>query len=350
MLLKLIKGFLLVSVVVAAVIGFWLKEHSENYGVTPLNLDAPVHFELKRGTSFFSFVNQLAKEGFIESAFKFRLYSRFQDNIDQIKSGEYQLSPGETYEQLLAKVIRGEVVQRNVTLIEGLRLSDYLDLFEGHEELIHNLKGKTYKEVAELVGIPHENPEGWFFPDTYSFTKGATDLDILKRAYQRTQKVLDDEWVKREKKLPLKTPYEALILASIVEKETGAPEEREEIAGVFVRRLQKGMRLQTDPTVIYGMGDEYQGNIRRSDLKKKTSYNTYQINGLPPTPIASSGREAIHAALNPKPGKSLYFVAKGDGRHYFSSTLSEHNNAVNRYQKKRKENYSSSIAAPEQTQ
>lgn len=350
MLIKLVKSAILLSLVVVIGAGFWLKEHTENYGLTPLNLDSPVLFELKRGTSFLSFVNQLSKEGLIESVFKFRLYTRFKENVDQIKSGEYRLYPGENYQQLLTKVNKGEVIQRNVTLIEGLTLKDYLLLFKNHEELIHTLEGKTHKEIAELAGVPHENPEGWFFPDTYSFIKGSSDLEILKRAYQRTQQVLDDEWEKRAKELPITTPYEALILASIVEKETGAPEEREEIAGVFVRRLDKGMRLQTDPTVIYGMGDAYQGNIRRSDLNKKTAYNTYQINGLPPTPIASSGREAIHAALNPKPGKSLYFVAQGDGRHYFSSSLSEHNNAVNRYQKKRKANYSSSISAPRETQ
>ncbi len=345
MLLKLAKFGLVISIAVAIIVGFLLKQHHDTYGKTPLGLAEPVLFELERGTSFYSFVNQLAKEDLIESTFKFRLYTRLVKNLNHIKSGEYRLLPGETYDDLLLKVNKGEVVQRNVTLVEGLRLSDYMQLFAQHAELIHTLEGKNYEEIATLLDIPHNNPEGWFFPDTYRFTKGTTDLEILTRAYQRTQRVLDDEWQKRRKNLPFKTPYEALILASIVEKETGAPEERGEIAGVFVRRLEKGMRLQTDPTVIYGMGDAYKGNIKRSDLKKKTAYNTYQINGLPPTPIASAGREAIHAALNPEEGKTLYFVAKGNGRHYFSSTLSEHNNAVNRYQKKRSANYRSSINA-----
>lgn len=341
--MKWLKIAILLLALIAAAAGIWLKNHADTYGNTIINLDEPILFELERGTSFVKFVNLLAKQDLIESADKLRLFIRFNPGFDQIKSGEYRIEPGLSYVELLNKFNRGEVVQRSFTLVEGLTLKDYLSQFEQHEELINTLKDKSYSDVAELVGIEQQNPEGWFFPDTYSFTKGTTDLDILKRAYQRTKKVLDEEWEKRAKNLPLKTPYETLILASIVEKETGAPEEREQIAGVFIRRLNKGMRLQTDPTVIYGMGDSYKGNIRRSDLKKKTAYNTYQINGLPPTPIASAGREAIHAALNPDDGKTLYFVAKGNGRHYFSKTLAEHNKAVYQYQKQRRQDYRSSV-------
>mgnify|MGYP000117690741 FL=1 len=199
------------------------------------------------------------------------------------------------------------------------------------------------QEIEKLLGLEATSHlEGQFYPDTYNFHKGDSDLDILKRAHNRLKTILGEEWAARQKDLPLESAYEALILASIIEKETGVPEERPEIAGVFVRRLQKKMRLQTDPTVIYGLGDNYQGNITRKHLRQDTIYNTYRISGLPPTPIALVGRAAIHAALNPKPGKSLYFVAKGDGSHYFSATLEEHNKAVRKFQLKRRSDYRSS--------
>lgn len=193
------------------------------------------------------------------------------------------------------------------------------------------------ERLMQTLGSEYKHPEGLFFPDTYFFEKGTTDIALLKTAYDKMKLVLEQEWKDKEQNLPLETPYQALILASIVEKETGASEERAQIAGVFTRRLQKGMLLQTDPTVIYGMGDSYKGNIRSKDLRQATAYNTYVITGLPPTPIAMPGQQAIHAALHPLKGKSLYFVAKGNGEgtHVFSATLREHNNAVNKYQRKR---------------
>ena len=187
-------------------------------------------------------------------------------------------------------------------------------------------------ELMQRIGIEDDNPEGWLFPDTYLFDRGTSDVEILSRAHRRMREVLDEEWAKREQGLPLETPYQALTLASIVEKETGLASERPQIAGVFVRRLQKGMKLQTDPTVIYGMGDDFDGNIRREDLTRPTPYNTYVIQGLPPTPIALPGREAINAVLHPADGDALYFVARGDGSHHFSATLDEHNCAVRHYQ------------------
>ncbi|MCW8887203.1 MAG: endolytic transglycosylase MltG, partial [Motiliproteus sp.] len=242
------------------------------------------------------------------------------------------------------------------SLIEGLRASDYLSKLAAHPDLVQTLKEQSHEQVAKQLGITSGKLEGWIYPDTYSFTRGTSDLDILTRAYQRMKKVLDQEWQQKQKGLPLNTPYEALILASIVEKETGVAFERPEIAGVFIRRLQKKMRLQTDPTVIYGMGDRYKGNITRADLKRKTAYNTYQIMGLPPTPIANPGKEAIRAVLNPAAGKALYFVAKGDGSHQFSATYAEHNKAVQHYQRsKRRKDYrsappSSALSKPKQQQ
>ncbi len=199
----------------------------------------------------------------------------------------------------------------------------------------------TSEQVMEAVGAAGQHPEGWFFPDTYMFSGSETDLDILKRAYSRMVRVLDEEWENREQGLPYNSPYEALIMASIVERETGVAHERQEVAGVFVRRLHKGMRLQTDPTVIYGMGDDYDGRIRTRDLRAYTPYNTYRIDGLPPTPIALPGRDSVHAALHPADGDALFFVARGDGSHKFSRTLAEHQKAVREFQLNRREDYRS---------
>lgn len=345
MLLRLVKIGFVLCLLISLSGALWLKNHIDHYGENQINLSEPMLFDIERGTGFLRLVNQLYDLGLIDSPLKMRLYARFKEGSHAIKSGEYRLVPGQSYDELLDRFSKGLVVQRQITLVEGLRLSDYLNSLASEPQLEQTLHGKSYKEIADLLGYKGDNPEGWIFPDTYSFTKGSSDLQILQWAYQRMQKVLDEEWADRAEDLPVKTAYEALILASIVEKETGAAEERGEIAGVFSRRLEKNMRLQTDPTVIYGMGDRYQGNIRRSDLNRLTPYNTYRITGLPPTPIASPGREAIHASLHPAAGKTLYFVAKGDGRHYFSTTLEEHNKAVYRYQMKRRDDYRSSISS-----
>jgi UPF0755 protein len=232
----------------------------------------------------------------------------------------------------LALFASGRSIQYPVTLVEGRRFRDVVGELAEVSVLEHELTGLSDAEVMERVGIDEAHPEGWLFPDTYLVVRGSTDVALLRRAYERMQEVLAEEWANRSEDLPLATPYDALILASIIEKETGVAEERPAIAGVFVRRLQRGMRLQTDPTVIYGMDDAFDGDIRRADLRRETPYNTYVIDGLPPTPIALPGREAIHAALHPADGDSLYFVARGDGRHYFSATLDEHNCAVRHYQ------------------
>lgn len=270
------------------------------------------------------------------------LYAKIAKTTN-IKLGEYELPASATPVQLLQQLHDGRVKQRTLTLVEGITFADALKLIAANENLKTTLKDVDVNTVRTRLGIEQDNPEGWLFPDTYVFTKHTTDWDLIQQAYLRMQKVLAEEWESRSEDLPYDNAYEALIMASIVEKETGAEHERAQIAGVFVRRLNKGMRLQTDPTVIYGMGSNYQGNIRRKHLREKTLYNTYMINGLPPTPIALPGREAIHAALHPAEGKSLYFVAKGDGTHYFSETLAEHTKAVKQYQLQRSSSYRSSV-------
>ena len=256
--------------------------------------------------------------------------------IHTLKAGEYQLNPGLTSSELLAVLVSGKAKQYSITFPEGWTFKQI------HKEINHNSKIKhTLDKLADTailaqLGGNENHPEGLFFPDTYHFDKNTTDISLLQRAYFKMQQTLKEEWENRASDLPLKTPYEALILASIVERETGAPSERQAIAGVFIRRLRKGMLLQTDPTVIYGMGENYKGDIRYKDLKTATPYNTYVIKGLPPTPIAMPGKEAIHAALHPAAGNSIYFVSRGNGSHVFSATLKDHNHAVNTYQRKSK--------------
>lgn len=273
-------------------------------------------------------------------------YARLQ-NLQKIKAGEYSLSLKESPSSLLARFQTGEHLRYHITLVEGYTLKEFLGTLHSDNKIKPTLGGMSYDEIVSVLGIRVDQPEGHFFPDTYQFIRGDSDRDILLRAHVRMTEILREEWMNRENNLPYDSAYQALIMASIVEKETGAAFERRKIAGVFVRRLQKGMRLQTDPTVIYGMGESYQGNITRKDLKTDTPYNTYVIKGLPPTPIANPGRAAIYAALHPLAGNELYFVAKGDGTHHFSATLEEHQKAVKKYQKSRRTDYRSS---PEKTQ
>jgi peptidoglycan lytic transglycosylase G len=296
---------------------------------------------VSRGTNLTTLSTQLATQGILKWPKLFVAYARLTGQTG-IRVGEYQLKRGDTPRKLLDLLMAGKVIQYQLTIPEGLRFREWLPLLAGQSKLIQQLKGLSNNELLQQLGLDIEHPEGWFFPDTYLYSAGDSDRDILIWAHTRMREILDEEWKERSAGLPYSSPYEALILASIVEKETGVGSEREEIAGVFVRRLNKGMRLQTDPTVIYGLGDQYQGNITRRHLKQPTAYNTYMMKGLPPTPIAMPGREAIHAALHPLEGKTLYFVAKGDGSHYFSATLDEHLKAVRRYQLKRRSNYRSS--------
>jgi len=309
-----------------------------------LRLDAEYFVEVPAGATPGGVLNRLEAEGVLDNAFWLRLYWRFNLREQALHSGEYRIVPGSTALDLLSLWRRGEVVQYSLTLVEGWNFRQLRTALQRETRLDQLLAELSDEQLMERLGLPGLNPEGRFFPDTYRFVRGMSDLDLLRQAHARLEQVLAEEWATRAEGLPYKEPYEALIMASMIEKETGVPEERGEIAGVFIRRLRIGMRLQTDPTVIYGMGERYNGRITRADLREPTPYNTYTIDGMPPTPIALVGREAINAALNPADGSSLYFVARGDGSHVFSNTLEQHNRAVREYQLKRRADYRSSPA------
>ncbi|WP_439864292.1 endolytic transglycosylase MltG [Pseudomonas antarctica] len=310
----------------------------------PLNLSQEQLLDVPAGSTPTGTFNRLEADGVLDDAFWLRLYWRFNLDGQPLHSGEYRMTPGLTAEGLIGLWQRGEVVQYSLTLVEGWNFRQVRSALAKHEKIVQTLSGLSDSEVMDKLGHPGVHPEGRFFPDTYRFVRGMTDVNFLKKAYNRLDDVLAQEWSKRSVDAPYTDPYQALIMASLVEKETGVPEERGQIAGVFVRRLKIGMLLQTDPTVIYGLGERYTGKLTRAHLKEANPYNTYMITGLPPTPIAMVGREAIHAALNPVPGSSLYFVARGDGSHIFSDDLDAHNAAVREFQLKRRADYRSSPA------
>jgi len=318
----------------------------QNYLDTPLAVSAPKIVLVEKGSSFRRVASRLALDGVLDKPDWLAFYVRIRQLGHLLKAGEYQLDPGVTPRQLLEQLIAGKSITYNFTIIEGSTFSQLKAALAQSAHLSHQIEGLSDGEVMLQLGLVDKHPEGMFLADTYQFQRGMSDLDLLRRAAKLLQSELDSAWQGRAEKLPYKSAYEALIMASIVEKETGLSSERPLIAGVFVRRLNKSMRLQTDPTVIYGMGESYKGNIRKSDLLRPTPYNTYTINGLPPTPISMVGREAINAALHPEDKKWLYFVAKGDGSHQFSATLVQHNKAVREYQmRKRRSDYRS---APDQ--
>lgn len=310
----------------------------------PLNLTQEQLLDVPAGATPTGTFNRLEADGVLDGAFWLRLYWRFNLDGQPLHSGEYRMTPGMTAQGLIGLWQRGEVVQYSLTLVEGWNFRQVRSALAKHEKIVQTLSGLSDSEVMDKLGHPGVFPEGRFFPDTYRFVRGMTDVEFLKKAYNRLDDVLAQEWSKRAADAPYTEPYQALIMASLVEKETGVPEERGQIAGVFVRRLKVGMLLQTDPTVIYGLGERYNGKLTRAHLKEANPYNTYMISGLPPTPIAMVGREAIHAALNPVPGSSLYFVARGDGSHVFSDDLDAHNAAVREFQLKRRADYRSSPA------
>nr|WP_207956513.1 endolytic transglycosylase MltG [Pseudomonas fluorescens] len=310
----------------------------------PLNITQEELLDIPSGTNPTGTLKRLEAEGLIKDAFWLRVYWRFNLAGQPLHAGEYRMVPGMTMQDLIAVWKRGEVVQYSVTLVEGWNFRQVRAALAKDEKLQQTLTGLSDSEVMDRLGHSGVFPEGRFFPDTYRFVRGTSDADVLNQAYNRLEEVLAREWAERSPDAPYTQPYQALIMASLVEKETGVPQERGQIAGVFVRRLRMGMLLQTDPTVIYGLGERYTGKLTRAHLKEENPYNTYMVPGLPPTPIAMVGREAIHAALNPAPGSSLYFVARGDGSHVFSDSLESHNNAVREYQLKRRADYRSSPA------
>lgn len=306
----------------------------------PLVLSEPVVISLEKGKPVSSFFSQLERMEIMHDSRWIMLIAKLTGQARLAKAGDYELTADMNSFDVLALMVKGKTIKYKITLVEGHSIKDTLARIARDPNLIQDLPASLDQLMPYLQLEGH--PEGRFYPDTYLFDANTRASAVLIRAQIRLESVLAEEWQHRDEGLPYADAYQALIMASIVEKETAVADERPQIAGVFVRRLQKNMRLETDPTVIYGLGDRYQGNIRRSHLKEKTAYNTYRMKGLPPTPIALVGREAIHAALHPTEGEELYFVAKGNGEHYFSATLAEHNKAVREFQiNKRKSEYRS---------
>lgn len=322
-----VLALLLVTAAVAAVA--WL------FAFSATTLEAPrpgYEFTVKSGASLRTLSRRLADDGLLPEAHSFWILGRVLGKDTSIQAGTYRVERPLTPVELLDKMSRGDVVAVEIGFVEGITLRQWMAQLKQHPKLRQTLAAKSAEELRAAAGLPEGSAEGWLFPDTYRFAPGSADLDIVKRAHAAMKKRLHDAWEARDPDVPLKTPYEALILASIVEKETGAAAERALVASVFANRLRKSMRLQTDPTVIYGMGLAFDGNIRKKDLGADTPYNTYTRDGLPPTPIAMPGAASLQAATRPAKSEFLYFVGKGDGTHQFSRTLEEHNRAVAKYQ------------------
>jgi len=334
MIKKLFKFTVLLVILGSLAAGWYWNEYKLSLQ-TPITLpeakQSEYLFSVNKGERVRHIADKLKKLSIIEQPEYFRLYARLSHKAEKIKAGEYVLKTGMTFVDVIDLFVSGTVNQYSLTIVDGWTVKEVLARISNDTKLV---KTDDFLESSKKLSGSYNNLEGLLYPDTYKFPKGTTDFQFLKRAYDAMQKVLADEWQNREKKTPLKNAYEALILASIVEKESGVSSERSKIAGVFIRRMNIKMRLQSDPTIIYGMGDRYKGNIRRKDINEKTIYNTYQIPRLPPTPIAIPGREAIHAVLHPDKGKSLYFVADGTGGHVFTNNLKAHNKAVRSYLRK----------------
>lgn len=299
----------------------------------PLSMQQPtarVHIE--HGSNLKSIADTLVDAGIIGEPWRFILLAKLSDQAAKLQAGDYEVEAPITAIELIEILSHGKTSQEKIQFIEGKTFAEMRDKLNQHPAIKHLTTHWTAQDIAKAVAPEMHNPEGWFYPDTYLFDAGTTDLDLLKRAHQQMVKKLSAAWLQRDDYLPYQTPYHALIMASIIEKETAVANERTQIAGVFINRLNEDMRLQTDPTVIYGMGKRFHGNISRDDLSTDTPYNTYTRDGLPPTPIAMPGLAAIEAALHPANTKALYFVANGKGQHVFSNSLAEHNQAVARYQ------------------
>lgn len=299
--------------------------------VTPPKL--PLEFSLNQGSSLTTVARQLEQAGLLEDSRLFVIFARLMGRSGKIKAGVYQLDQPLSKLELLEMITQGNVSKSQITIIEGWNFRQLRSVLNASPNLRHDTLNLSDSEILQRIGAFEAHPEGLFFPETYFIAVGSSDIELLKLSYKLMQQRLQQAWVARSPDLPLATPYQALILASIVEKETGTPGDRPMIAGVFVNRMRIHMMLQTDPTVIYGLGEQFDGNLRRRDLTSDTPYNTYTRAGLPPTPIALPGLGALNAALHPAKTDALYFVARGDGSSHFSSSLNAHNRAVNQYQK-----------------
>ena len=325
-MLRAFAIFVLLSLLAAVSIGY--------YALRPLPLPAtPFEFTLKPGSSVKVMAREMQEGGLLEQDWAFVWLVRALGKSSQLQAGSYELQQPVSMLELVRMIAEGRVSQRRISVIEGWTFRQMRDALNANPDIMHDTLNLSDAEILLRIGAIESHPEGLFFPDTYVFAPGSSDLAIFQRAYQSMQQHLQDAWAMREPDLPLETPYQALILASIVEKETGAASDRPMIAGVFVNRLRLGMRLQTDPTVIYGVGQSFDGNLRKNDLLTDNPYNTYTRGGLTPTPIALPGRDSLQAALHPAKSDALYFVARGDGSSHFSGSLNEHNRAVNEFQK-----------------
>ena len=325
-LLKTLFALVVVSLLAAGGYSAW-------YLQTPLAVaKLPLEFDIPPGMRFRAAAQRIEESGVAVGRLQFELMARALGRAQGVKAGSYELAAAPTPLELLDKLTRGDVTQADIRFIEGSTFRQLRGTLDANTFLRHDTQGMNDTQLMQKLGVPETHPEGLFFPDTYLFAKGTSDLHVLKRAYLALQRRLAQEWEKREPSVPYKTPYEALIMASIVEKETGRGEEREMIAGALVNRLRIGMLLQVDPTVIYGLGESFDGNLKKIHLQTDGPYNSYLRAGLPPTPIAATGLASLRAALRPAKTDALYYVARGDGSSAFSRTLEEHNRAVRKYQ------------------
>ncbi|WP_288505061.1 endolytic transglycosylase MltG [uncultured Haemophilus sp.] len=331
--------FLLILLLILGGVGFWGYQKLTSFVHTPVNVTQNQLLTIERGTTGSKLAALLEQENILEHADLLPWLLKLQPQLNKVKAGTYSLTGVKTLQDLLDMINSGKEAQFSVKFIEGKTFKEWRKNLENAPHLKQTLQGKTDKEIMALLDIPAvakavyewNNMEGWLYPDTYNYTPNSTDLELLKRSATRLQKALDKAWNERDENLPLADPYQMLILASIVEKETGIAAERPQVASIFINRLKANMKLQTDPTVIYGMGESYTGNIRKKDLETITPYNTYMIEGLPPTPIAMVSESALQAVAHPAKTDFYYFVADGSGGHKFTRNLNEHNKAVQEY-------------------
>ena len=331
--------FLLILLLILGGVGFWGYQKLTEFVHTPVNVTQDQLLTIERGTTGSKLAALLEQEKILEHADLLPWLLKLQPQLNKVKAGTYSLTGVKTLQDLLDMINSGKEAQFSVKFIEGKTFKEWRKNLENAPHLKQTLQGKTDKEIMALLDIPAvakavyewNNMDGWLYPDTYNYTPNSTDLELLKRSTTRLQKALDKAWNERDENLPLADPYQMLILASIVEKETGIASERPQVASVFINRLKANMKLQTDPTVIYGMGESYTGNIRKKDLETMTPYNTYMIEGLPPTPIAMVSESALQAVAHPAKTDFYYFVADGSGGHKFTRNLNEHNKAVQEY-------------------